>query len=124
MKNYFLRHKVFCIYLAVVFPLIIVVGSLTYIEYAPIMRGEFTPEAWDNHPHFRYKMVDDMEATLDIRNLTRDEVMDALGENHASIEEYGVSYVIRTNTLFYVEYYVVVFAADGKVKSIERFFDL
>ena len=122
MKNYRMRKKKWII--SVLFCLIIAIaGTLLYIEFAPIFRGEFTPRAWDRHPRLRRWMISDMENSIDIRNLTKDEVIHILGTNDASFgisranqnEYVNISYRIdffRTHTR-----YIITFYENGEVRN-------
>jgi len=56
---------------------------------APEPITEFTPEVWDTYPDLRHYMVEDMEAKIDILNLTPDEILDILGTNEVKIIPYG-----------------------------------
>ena len=126
MKKLWLSHRALCIFLAVVFIFAIAVGALLYHEYGAIWRGEFTPEAWRDHPALRYKMIDDMEQKIDIWHRTREEIYDILGPDanyiageQVDLSEYGMfRYYIKPNILFFPEYYFVIFDSGGRVTDI------
>ena len=119
MKNMTIRlKKQQAIFIIVAFCLLLMTGIILYVEFAPIMRGEFTPEAWARHPTLRYKMIDDMEEKIDIKNLTRDEITDILGTNAVESSDDGllVIYYTRKSQSRYNRYFIL-FSDDGKVEE-------
>ena len=125
MKKLWLSHRALCIFLAVVLIFAIVVGALLYHEYGAIWKGEFTPEAWRDHPALRYKMIADMEQKIDIWHRTPKKVYDILGPDSFGINEDPdlggktlFKYYIKPNILFFPEYYFVIFDSSGRVTDI------
>ena len=123
MKSYIIRKK-WIIIAIIICLIIIVVGSLMYIRYAPLFRGEFTPEAWDRHPTWRHRMIEDMENTIDIWNLSKEEIIDILGTNDAHImsadyqSQSSIHYSIRSGRFGGHRYYIIIFSESGEVENI------
>ena len=125
MKKYFRLYRNFLIIFGVIVILITVASIWAHIEYSPIQRGEFSPQAWDRYPQLRHYMVEDMEVKIDIWNLSKSEIISILGTKAADIyEPGGISYLISRGFM-YNEYYRIVFTNDNeKVINIYREYDL
>jgi len=53
---------------------------------------EFSPEVWDEYPYERGHMVNDLLENYDLVGMTKDEVIELLGEKRLTINEYGLIY--------------------------------
>ena len=125
MKKLWLSHRALCIFLAVVLIFAIAVGILLYHEYGAIWRGEFTPEAWRDHPALRYKMIADMEQKIDIWHRTREEIYDILGPDVYGTPVIPLSkvgafrYIIENSWFYAYVYYDIFFDSEGRVTDID-----
>ena len=128
MSNYkllMIRYKVIILLILVIF--VSIIYFLRHPGLLLILKGEFTQEGWNNYPSFRYKIIDDMEAKINIWNLTANEIIDILGS--ADSEYYTddsivyIHYLIKGKTYdipFYDNklFYVITFTYGGKVEDI------
>ena len=100
MKEYIVRKKWRVLFILLC--LILIAWVLIYfIGTASARRGEFTQRAWDRHPRLRHLMVDDMERTIDLWNLPKDEIIDILGTNATRIQEYTTDEGYIQKTIWY-----------------------
>jgi hypothetical protein len=102
----------------IVFSVVIIGAILIFIKYAPIITGTFSTSAWDKYPHFRYRMIDDMEERMDIWNRSRSEIFEILGTEGVNPETEYIGYLIRRTIYFDEDYYCIVFSDEGKVEHI------
>jgi len=93
-------------------------------EIATIRKGEFISRLWDKYPEYRHFMLEDMERKINIRSLSRDEIIIELGTNKVSVRDDCIFYVIKGSSGPWkalslvpqnIEYYCIKCADDGKV---------
>lgn len=106
--------------------LILAVIALLFVLYGdiiPVLNGEFSLEAWEKYPKLRYKMITDMEAEIDIWNLSREKILEVLGTKNTTImDDTLIRYLIDTRG-FFPKWYEITFTDDGRVKEILRIVD-
>lgn len=125
-----MKHKRLIIPTALLFVIIIFCVFILTLNAGliSIWKGEFTKEGWSNFPWLRHKIVSDMEAKIDIWNLSEAEMQSILGsadEEYINSRGDGFSqynYIIKTRSsvlLFSdLRFYAVTFADDGKVVKV------
>ncbi len=97
----------------------VLISSITYIGTDAYSR-DFTPEKWKNYPAGRDAMVEDLEKEHDLVGMTKNEIIELLGEpNHTSQFLYGYeTYEYYNHHKYGVGYrYRVNFDKTGTVTS-------
>ena len=108
--------------------IIIAVYLICTPELFSIWKGEFTQEGWSDFSWLRYKIIDDMEAKINIWSLSKEKIIDILGPDEGYVGARSnriISYEIRTRAPILIisefKYYCIKFADDGKVEDIYIF---
>lgn len=89
------------------------------IKILPVMTIDFTQfnkTNWEKYPDERYKMVADFEQKYPIEELSRETVLELLGDKHMSATKNMYSYTIGSSFI-YTEHYSITFDNQGNCVS-------
>lgn len=97
-----------CLLLTIVF-ILVATGALNYSEK---QFRNFTPELWSEYPNHRMIMVSDLVKNNDIIGMSKEQVVEILGEPDKT-SEFGLSYKAGQSG------HVFIYLKEGKVKRID-----
>jgi hypothetical protein len=120
-----MMKKAFRVILTTLLALALVIGGGIYLVYSLLKPDPFDQERWFNHPAERVEMVGHLLSKVQLKGMTRDEIIALLGEQEEEIyfkEQNNLVYYLGDERGFMSidsEWLVIWFDGENRVTDYE-----
>ena len=109
IERFILVWKCVAIFLLII---VLMIAAIRFFPTAGIDFTQFDTELWAEYPRQRHKMIEDFERKYPIEELTKENVLELLGDNNSYYMNSLNYYVGRLSLLG--DYYAIIFDEDGQ----------